>query len=170
MLDPMKEVAVSTLRRILFATDFSPASRRAFEEAISLSRQNDAELVLAHVYRTPGTLPAEMALTPDTVEQVDAKLSEAAGTRLRALLEEAGRARVRGRILLLSGAPDEAIVEAARETGADIEYTKQLEKMVTAKSKGITYKTEEKEDLVDTSNNLLEALKASVQRSKTVKN
>ena len=50
------------------------------------------------------------------------------------------------------------------------EYTKQLEKMVTAKSKGITYKTEEKEDSLDTSNNLLEALKASVQRSKTVKN
>jgi nucleotide-binding universal stress UspA family protein len=111
---------MSSLRRILLATDFSPASRRAFEEALSFCRRNDAELLLAHVYRTPGTLPAEMALTPDTVEQVDAKLSEAAGTRLRTLLEEAGRAGVRGRILLLSGAPDEAIVEAARETGADM--------------------------------------------------
>ena len=50
------------------------------------------------------------------------------------------------------------------------EYTKQLEKMVTAKSKGITYKTEEKEDSMDTSYNLIEALKASVQRSKTIKN
>jgi nucleotide-binding universal stress UspA family protein len=61
-----------------------------------------------------------MALTPDTVEQVDAKLSEAAGKRLCALLEEAEQARVHGRILLLSGAPDEAIVEAARKTGADM--------------------------------------------------
>jgi DNA end-binding protein Ku len=42
--------------------------------------------------------------------------------------------------------------------------------MVTAKSKGITYKTEEKEDSMDTSHNLIEALKASVQRSKTIKN
>ena len=41
--------------------------------------------------------------------------------------------------------------------------------MVTAKSKGVTYKTEEKEDSVDTSNNLIEALKASVQRSQTSK-
>jgi len=49
------------------------------------------------------------------------------------------------------------------------EYAKQLEKMVTAKSKGVTYKMEEKEDSVDTSNNLIEALKASVQRSKTSK-
>jgi DNA end-binding protein Ku len=50
------------------------------------------------------------------------------------------------------------------------EYTKQMEKMVTAKSKGITYKTEKKEDSLDTSSNLIEALKASVQRSKTIKN
>ena len=49
------------------------------------------------------------------------------------------------------------------------EYAKQLEKMVTAKSKGVTYKMEEKEDSVDTSNNLIEALKASVQRSRTSK-
>ena len=50
------------------------------------------------------------------------------------------------------------------------EYAKELEKLVTAKSKGITYKTEEKNDSEDTSNNLIEALKASVQRSKTSKN
>ena len=49
------------------------------------------------------------------------------------------------------------------------EYAKLLEKMVTAKSKGVTYKMEEKEDSVDTSNNLIEALKASVQRSQTSK-
>ena len=50
------------------------------------------------------------------------------------------------------------------------EYAKELEKLVTAKSKGITYKTEEKNDSVDTSNNLIEALKASVQRSRISKN
>lgn len=47
------------------------------------------------------------------------------------------------------------------------EYAKQVEKMVTAKSKGVTYKTEEKEYSADISNNLIEALKASVQRSQT---
>ncbi|WP_148685333.1 Ku protein [Candidatus Nitrosocosmicus hydrocola] len=50
------------------------------------------------------------------------------------------------------------------------EYAKELEKLVTAKSKGTTYKTEERNDSVDTSDNLIEALKASVQRSKTSKN
>ena len=49
------------------------------------------------------------------------------------------------------------------------EYAKELERLITAKSNGITYKTEEKEDSIDTSNDLLEALKASVQRSRTSK-
>jgi len=50
------------------------------------------------------------------------------------------------------------------------EYAKELERLITAKSKGTTYKTEEKEDSIDTSNDLIEALKASVQRSRTSKN
>lgn len=47
------------------------------------------------------------------------------------------------------------------------EYTKQLEKMITAKSKGSTYKVEQKEDPIDSSKDLIQALKASIQRSKT---
>lgn len=50
------------------------------------------------------------------------------------------------------------------------EYTQQLEKIVTAKSQGFTYKTEKVEESKDTSENLIEALKASVQRSKSAKN
>lgn len=47
------------------------------------------------------------------------------------------------------------------------EYVDQLEKIVTAKSKGAVYKTEEIEDKAETSDNLLEALKASIQKSRT---
>lgn len=50
------------------------------------------------------------------------------------------------------------------------EYATELEKLITAKSKGTIYKTEEKEDTINTSDNLIEALKASVQRSKISKN
>ena len=46
------------------------------------------------------------------------------------------------------------------------EYSKQLEKLIEAKSKGITYKAEEVHDSAGTSDNLLEALKASIQQSK----
>lgn len=47
------------------------------------------------------------------------------------------------------------------------DYTKQLEELISAKSQGKVYTFEEKEDGSDISDNLLEALKASVQRSKT---
>ncbi|MGN6624518.1 MAG: Ku protein [Candidatus Nitrosocosmicus sp.] len=47
------------------------------------------------------------------------------------------------------------------------DYTKQLEELISAKSQGKVYTFEEKEDDSDTGDNLLEALKASVQRSKT---
>ena len=47
------------------------------------------------------------------------------------------------------------------------EYVEQLEKIVTAKSKGSVYKTEEIENKAETSDNLLEALKASIQKSRT---
>ena len=36
------------IRRILHATDFSPASRAAFKKAVELAEQNRAELVLLH--------------------------------------------------------------------------------------------------------------------------
>lgn len=112
--------ALSKLKRILFGTDFTPASRKAFEEALSLCRETGAELLLAHVYSTPASLPAELALTPDTYEQLDEKLREDAQAKLRALGEEARRVEVRERTFLLSGAPDEALVEAAGQTGVDL--------------------------------------------------
>ena len=111
---------MKALQRILLATDFSPTSRKAFEEALSWCRQSGAELVLAHVYRTPVTLPGDIALAPETSDRIDAKLSEAAKSRLTELLDEAAGAGVLGRILLLAGAPDQAIVEAARDLGADL--------------------------------------------------
>jgi nucleotide-binding universal stress UspA family protein len=37
------------LRRILHATDFSPALRASFDRAVSMARANGSELVLVHV-------------------------------------------------------------------------------------------------------------------------
>ena len=39
---------MSRLRRVLHATDFSPASRGAFAKAVEMAQQNNAELVLLH--------------------------------------------------------------------------------------------------------------------------
>ncbi len=47
------------------------------------------------------------------------------------------------------------------------DYAKQLEDLISAKSQGKIYTSEEKEEENDVGDNLLEALKASVQKSKT---
>ena len=50
---------MKSFRRVLLATDFSQASRQAFEEAIELSKDNGAELLIVHAYRPPNLLPTE---------------------------------------------------------------------------------------------------------------
>ncbi|MER5175404.1 MAG: Ku protein [Candidatus Nitrosocosmicus sp.] len=47
------------------------------------------------------------------------------------------------------------------------DYTKQLEELISAKSQGKTYTSEKIEEETDVGDNLLEALKVSVQKSKT---
>lgn len=39
---------MSRLRRVMYATDFSKASRRAFVTAVELAKANRAELILVH--------------------------------------------------------------------------------------------------------------------------
>jgi nucleotide-binding universal stress UspA family protein len=41
---------MSQFRRILLASDFSPASRPAFRQALGLARANGASLTIVHVY------------------------------------------------------------------------------------------------------------------------
>jgi nucleotide-binding universal stress UspA family protein len=98
--------------RILFATDFSDASKRAFREAISTSRRNGAELTIVHAYQLPN-LGTPMLVSPDVYDEWDRRLREAAEKRLRTLVEEAAREGVTATPLVLFGHPDEVLVQAA---------------------------------------------------------
>lgn len=55
------------IRRILYATDFSPASRRAFATALALARSLHARLTIASVLAPIVTVP-EQYLDPATIE------------------------------------------------------------------------------------------------------
>ena len=44
---------MTTTKRILVATDLTPASLPAFREALRIAEENGAELVLAHAYQLP---------------------------------------------------------------------------------------------------------------------
>jgi nucleotide-binding universal stress UspA family protein len=109
-----------TFRRILHATDFSSASRRALARAIALARQNRAPLSIAHALPAPAMLVGDGFVPPGTYEMIDRGSRERARKQLTALVARARRAGVRATALLLDGVPHEQIPRAARRTRADL--------------------------------------------------
>jgi len=107
-------------RRILYATDFSRASRPAFAKAIEIARANGAELLIAHVLPSVGPLGAEGYVAPRVYEEMEEAVRRGAQKRLNSFLERAKKARVRHKGLLLEGVAHEEIASAARATKADL--------------------------------------------------
>jgi nucleotide-binding universal stress UspA family protein len=113
---------VSRIRRILHATDFSPASRAAFVKAVEMAKANRAELCLAHVISPVIPLAGDGYIPANVYEDIEASARAAAQKQLAAL---AGRARrggvTRVRPILLEGvAAHEQINRAARARRADL--------------------------------------------------
>ena len=110
---------MTLFRRILVATDFSPASTPALEQSLKMARREGALLLIAHAYQEPGL--AELSHAPaKAYEEWDRKLREAVERKLRPLVEHAQKEGVEARALLLTGFADEAIIEAAEQEGADL--------------------------------------------------
>jgi universal stress protein A len=108
------------MRRVMMASDFSPASRAAFARAVELARANRATLLLMHaVTLPPPTLGGEY-IPPQTWERIDAAARAAAQKQLAALVAKARRAGVRAVGLIMTGSPHEVIVRAARARRADV--------------------------------------------------
>ena len=111
---------MSRIRRILHATDFSPASRAAFRRAVEMATANRAELLLAHVM-SPVVIPvADGYISADVYDRIEASTRAASRKQLEALLARARKAGARARTLLLDGIAHERIVRAARANHADV--------------------------------------------------
>jgi nucleotide-binding universal stress UspA family protein len=117
---PAEGEAMKSFRRIVLATDFSASSAKAFEEAIGLAKTGPAELVLVHAYQPAAVLPTDVASVPAVYVELDESLREAAAKQLEELAAEARHRGVAARPMLLVGAPEDAIVDAAKQTGADL--------------------------------------------------
>jgi nucleotide-binding universal stress UspA family protein len=106
-------------QRILVATDFSPASTPALEESVKMAKREGARLLIAHAYQEPSLV--ELSHAPARVyEQWDQALREGVERKLRPLVEYARKEGVEAQALLLTGFADEAIIEAAKQQGADL--------------------------------------------------
>ena len=106
--------------KILVATDFSPASGPAVEEAKKLARSNGAELLIAHAYEPPSPLQIDGYVAPWIYNEWDETLRNEAELALTPLVETARQSGVNARPVVLKGAPFKAITDAAGSEHADL--------------------------------------------------
>lgn len=109
------EVAVAKIETILVATDGSPASSAASEEAIDLAQRLGAQLLVINVVNVP-EVTAASAIFPGTVFSA----REEAESIARAVVDAARRSGAIATYLTWEGQPGEAIVAAAESEGADL--------------------------------------------------
>jgi nucleotide-binding universal stress UspA family protein len=107
-------------RKILCATDFSPASRPAFRLAIELARKGRARLLIAHAVPPVATLDIEASFLPRIRAEMETGMRRSAEKRLAALVAGARKSRVKAQALLLSGVAGEALTRAAKRERADL--------------------------------------------------
>ena len=108
--------------RIIYASDFSPASRAAFSQALRLAKATGGELTILHVLPTPASMfVAGGYVTQETWDLIEADLRSRAGQEMDALVKEAVDAGVRAtRQIVDGGIPAEEIVRAAEHDKTDI--------------------------------------------------
>jgi nucleotide-binding universal stress UspA family protein len=108
------------IRRILHASDFSPASRPAFARAVAMAKGGGAELLLLHVLAPVAPLFGDGYVSPQTYNEIERSARLAGQKRLDALATRARKTGVRAKSLLVSGAPHVEIVRAARAKAVDM--------------------------------------------------
>jgi universal stress protein A len=112
---------MSRMRRILYATDFSRASRAAFDKAVEMAKASRAELYLAHVLNPVVPMVGDGYIPPKVYADIEASARAAAQKQMAALVARAkSRGVARVRPLLLSGLAHEQITRAARSRRADV--------------------------------------------------
>jgi len=107
-------------RRVLFGTDFSPASRPAFRRANALAHQSRGRLLIVHVVPSGMPLGAEGYVTPRMYQEMETAIRQSAQKQLDRLVAQAKKAGVAARGLLLTGAAPEAIALTARKERSDV--------------------------------------------------
>ena len=102
------------IRRIVYATDFSKASQRAFTKALELAKANRAALQIVHVMSPVVPMTGDGYITPSTFEALERSGRAWAQKQMDRLLDKARAARVKVDGKVLEGLAHEQIVRAAR--------------------------------------------------------
>lgn len=106
------------IRRIVCATDFSEASKRAYEYAVDLAAKLGAAVSVIHAYQIPAyTLPDGMVEVP---VEVESSVRERLNEQLQEFTRGIDTKGVSIDAHLLDGVPYVEITHAARELKADL--------------------------------------------------
>lgn len=108
------------IRHVLCASDFSPASRRAFATAVTMARSLDAKLTIVHAIAPMIATAPEQYVDAMTVDQLRKQERQWSARQLEKLADRARKAGLRAATLLRDGDPSEQILRASRSTRADI--------------------------------------------------
>jgi len=111
------------LGRILYATDFSPASQVAFPHALRLARVTGAELTILHVLPSPVSgFIGPAYVPPETWDDLHAEVRGQADRAMDRLIAQAVEAGVRASAAIVEGGdvPGDEIVRVARDAKADM--------------------------------------------------
>lgn len=106
------------IKRILCATDFSDAARRAYEYAIFLAGRMQAEIVVIHAYQLPAyAMPEGMMEIPVELEsELQGRLQEQLDAFVKAVDTRGAAASTR----LCEGVPYVEITRMAKEIQSDL--------------------------------------------------
>jgi len=111
---------MARMRRILFASDFSNASAKAFATAVALAKATHADMTILHVLVRFTPLVPEQYIGGTTLDQLNADARRWSQQQLAKLAAKAKNGGVRAGALAMTGDPAEQIVRAARSKHADL--------------------------------------------------
>ncbi|HEY6146707.1 MAG TPA: universal stress protein [Thermoanaerobaculia bacterium] len=105
-------------KSVLFATDFSTASRPALDQAVAIARSGKSPLLIVHALVTPSPVTLEGAAFPQAYEELEAEIRADAVRRLKGLVKVAKKKGVAATALLVRGIPHQEILKVARKRRA----------------------------------------------------
>jgi nucleotide-binding universal stress UspA family protein len=108
------------MRRILFASDFSKASRNAFAAAVKTAKRAHASLSIVHVLAPFLPVGPDQYVGPDTWQELDDQARKWATKHLAILATKAKSSGVRATMFLVEGTPAREITRFAKKRRADL--------------------------------------------------
>jgi len=108
------------MRRILFASDFSKASRRAYTTALDMAKRNRAKLTILHVIAPIVPVAPDAYVAFDTWDEIETQAREWARRQVAKLTDAAKKRGVRAVGVVTEGTAAREIIRAARRLNADL--------------------------------------------------